>query len=424
MPFLNNGASAGFSAETEALLLGMRTPSHSIAGELRGLFEVDFDWNRFASLLTRHKIMSVACRNLCNDIVGDLIPVETQERLNSHRTETSKRNLILAHELVEIHSIFSARGINAMSFKGPLLAIYVYGDIGLREFGDLDIIIRRDDVEEAAQILLQKGYQWHFDKAPDWRTYFKSHCNITFFQDSKPGNIIELHWKFSQAAYFPTYFESAWEGRTEVLVAGAAIPTLKKELALVYLCAHGCKHLWSQLKWLCDIYELLQGDIDWRGVRGEAKARGNIRTLHIGLRLAHSLLGSNIPEEIDRSIDMDPRGRSLSRQIQERLLSATEAPLGCPRRMLFLCGLNETLRGKAWVLRHAAIPSFTRLVSPNSRDRGLIRLPRWLWFIYYIIRPLRLISSRSFVLANRVLSVLCSMGLSPRADEEDPEDQI
>ena len=54
--------------------------------------------------------------------------------------------------------LFEKYDIQALAFKGPTLAQNAYGDITLRQFGDLDILIRKKDRSRMVSILLNEQY--------------------------------------------------------------------------------------------------------------------------------------------------------------------------------------------------------------------------------------------------------------------------
>jgi hypothetical protein len=42
-------------------------------------------------------------------------------------------------------------------FKGPALAVQAYGDLSLRQYDDLDLLIHEADVPRAYQLLIANG---------------------------------------------------------------------------------------------------------------------------------------------------------------------------------------------------------------------------------------------------------------------------
>src|SRR3972149_9363372 len=60
--------------------------------------------------------------------------------------------------LYEVLEVFHKAGIKVILLKGSHLAQFVYQDIGVRPMGDIDILVRKDDLQKAETLLLQMGY--------------------------------------------------------------------------------------------------------------------------------------------------------------------------------------------------------------------------------------------------------------------------
>lgn len=70
---------------------------------------------------------------------------------------TAARNLSLVGQLLDALEMLRARDIRTVPFKGPVLAVSAYGSPALREFVDLDILVRRADVTRARDVFLSRG---------------------------------------------------------------------------------------------------------------------------------------------------------------------------------------------------------------------------------------------------------------------------
>ncbi len=69
------------------------------------------------------------------------VPPAVMTHLRNEFLLNSSRNMKLTRELLFIIDNFDAKGIPIMPFKGPVLAEQVYGDIALRSFVDLDLLV-------------------------------------------------------------------------------------------------------------------------------------------------------------------------------------------------------------------------------------------------------------------------------------------
>ncbi|MBD3790221.1 MAG: nucleotidyltransferase family protein, partial [Campylobacterales bacterium] len=60
--------------------------------------------------------------------------------LKAHYMSISRRNMLMSAELLRIMKLLEANNIEALAFKGPALAQMAYGNITMRQFGDLDVL--------------------------------------------------------------------------------------------------------------------------------------------------------------------------------------------------------------------------------------------------------------------------------------------
>src|SRR6185369_4684982 len=112
----------------------------------------DVDWEYLFQLARRHSIVPLVYSQLK---VG---PPEVLAKFKQHYIENAARNTVLTAELCRLINLFRDEEIEAIAYKGPALALFAYGDVALRRFVDLDVIVRKSDVLKAREILLKEGY--------------------------------------------------------------------------------------------------------------------------------------------------------------------------------------------------------------------------------------------------------------------------
>ena len=66
---------------------------------------------------------------------------------------------------------------------------------------------------------------------------------------------------------------------------------------LILLCVHGSKHAWEQLKWTCDVAELVRRrpTLDWSRILFQADEWGCRRIVLLGLGMANSFSTLSCP---------------------------------------------------------------------------------------------------------------------------------
>ena len=124
--------------------------------EVRRILEQGIDWTAFARTAVDHGLAPVAGRSL-ECAAPDLVSGDILDAFHLNLEQTRRTDRRLFNELAGIVDALGKQGIEAIPFKGPILAIQAYGDLGLRVFRDLDFLIRNSDMTAATAILDRLG---------------------------------------------------------------------------------------------------------------------------------------------------------------------------------------------------------------------------------------------------------------------------
>ena len=376
------------SPETELLLCCATTVLDSAgADRARQLAQAALDWERLLQLALRHRTMPLLYRHL-KETCLDLVPTTVIERLHDHFYLNSMRNHALNEELCRILQLLADHNIPAIPYKGPALAIAAYGDLSSRQFNDLDLMIHPQDMRRVVAMFTEHGYeqQWQLTPAQE-AAYLRSDCEQLFAR-ARDTIFFDVHWAVVRS-YFPLRldYERIWQRlQTVRLGCGVEARTFAPEDLLIILCVHAGKDLWERLIWIADVAELIRAhpSLDWTRVVKEACAYGARRMLLLGLFLAHNLLDAKLPWEILRQALDEPVIKTLAVKIRARLGENDPLPPDSLTEFLFHLKLHERLREKlSFSLRFAT--------TTNPADWAFVRLPDPLFFLYYLLRPLRLL---------------------------------
>ncbi len=191
----------------------------------------------------------------------------------------------------------TAFGADPMPFKGPTLAVLAYGSLSLRQYEDLDILVRRQEVERARKALLSLGYEPVNPYSDNQRASLRLAGHHEQLVNPATGATIELHWSLNNRSLTHDSFEHHWwENRQHVAIGGVDMRTLGVEQMLLYLCMHGGKHSWGRLSWLCDFQRALRAypNAYWSRVWALARENGAARMVEIALLLVDSLLDGGV----------------------------------------------------------------------------------------------------------------------------------
>jgi len=258
---------------------------------------------------------------------------------------------------------------------------------------------------KAKELLILQGYRPSLKLTISRELdYLESHHDYKFRADN--GLVVEIQWGITESLFcFPLDFDDLWERRETLPLAGVELSSLALEDLLLLLCVHGAKHRWEQLKWICDISELVdayQQKIDWNKALDRARLLGGERMLLLGLFLAHDLLGTDLPIKTLEKIASDPQIKWLTGKVNNGLFPEVSIPVRLrDEAPFFYWKARERLRDKLQVLWKYLPGYLMRAVVPNKKDYAFLQLPSFLFSSYYFVRPVRLLWEYGFKFLNR-----------------------
>ncbi|MGA9380378.1 MAG: nucleotidyltransferase family protein, partial [Phormidium sp.] len=150
--------------ELEVLLICATTLVNAERGDrLKILLQENIDWESLLKKATQHKLMPLLYSNL-NSICPEAVPKAILTKLKVEFQYHTRHCLFLCGELVRLLNLFEGQGIPVLPFKGPVLAASAYGNLLLRQFGDLDILVHAEDIERAKALFLAQGYRMKIER--------------------------------------------------------------------------------------------------------------------------------------------------------------------------------------------------------------------------------------------------------------------
>ena len=377
--------------EVELLLCCARTrPDTQRADKIKALLSNDIDWTYLVELARKHGVMPLLYWNL-HTVCPQAVPGATLELLKSFFQDNVRRNLFLSGELIKLLKLLEMEGIPAIPFKGPVLAASVYGSLALRSFWDLDLLVHKRDVLQVKSILLARGYRpEHKLSALGEVVHLQLDCEYNF--DRNYDNLhLEIHWRIvSGYIRFQLDPEGLWERHVLLPFAGTTVRSLSPEDQLLILCLHnGAKHHWQRLSMICDLAELIRSHqgMDWEWVLEQAAGLNIRRIIFLGLLMAGDLTGARLPPEVLKRAQQDPEVESLKARIREELFTEVEDPAKNLKNCITYFRMRERLSDRLRYLSHI----MSEVTTPSEKEEELLLVPAFLYFLYYIIRPIRLV---------------------------------
>jgi len=368
--------------EERVLLLSARAQmSAARLTELSHVLDAALDWSLLLRLADRHGLSPLLWRALVASRPTD-IPADCMAELRNRCHGIAANNLLLVAHLRKILELLASAGIEALAWKGPALAAEFYGDIGLREFGDLDLLVKQGDVGRARAVLESMGYERHYRLSPTQERMLHRYGHEEQFE--RQGQLVELHWAITKDIHaVPFDFDSLWLQKRNVRIGKFEAPTPGVEDLFLTLCIHGNSHGWQRLIWICDIAELIRvhTEIDWRRIMLESGRKRFGRMVRVALALASRALDASLLGEVQSWVEADAKALKLASRLEAGLFEEERARGSI---VSYHMGIRETAGDKIAFAARA-------LCQPAPEDWSSIALPAAAYPLYYIVRPLRLL---------------------------------
>lgn len=373
--------------EIDLLLLCARNaPAPDATARVEELLHAGIDWDFFLSLASRHGALPLVYRRL-NESFPTLVPENQLSRFRERYRRNAARNLFLTCEMSRVIDALKQAGIEAIPYKGPAVAVAAYGDTALRQFLDLDILVRPRDVRRATALLVREGFTPHFNlKNAREQEAFLRLSYVQLFTRAEDQLAIELHWNVAPRFFnFPLNVERLWEYDGKLTLAGREVRAVAPELLVLLLCAHGNKDLWARLEWVCGVDALIRREhgVDWGRLLREAESLGSLRILLLGLSLSKDLLETPLPAQVSRLIDATPAVAALGAIVRRRMF------VDEPRLPTLLEQVGFHTRSKD-DLQSRLIYCARLALTTTPVDWAAINVPPSLSFVHALARPFRL----------------------------------
>jgi predicted O-linked N-acetylglucosamine transferase (SPINDLY family) len=356
------------------------TPEDETA--IRQILGKGIDWTLFAGKAIDHGLAGLAGHTLIR-LAPDTVPEDILDAFRANIDQTRRENRALFDELAGVIEELAKAGVEAIPFKGPVLAMQAYGDLGLRVFRDLDFIIRDPDLASAIAILCRLGYERKGQLTPaQFDEIHRLQGQEVMFQQGG-GTCIEPHTRLTPIKMaLDIDYSGLWGRAQRTDLNGRSMFTLAPEDGFAVLAIHGGKEMWWNIKWACDAAAFIHAHpkLDWTEILDRAPAHGSRRVVLLATSLARQFFHATIPDAVAAAERADPmiemmRGRILARW------HAGES-LGPPsNRMLSM----DRLRLHDGARRRARYVART-LFLPGPHHVAMIALPSGLSFGYVPIK--------------------------------------
>jgi hypothetical protein len=339
------------------------------------------DWDAWFEMVRWHRLVPHAQRLL--GAPRAITPPDVAAGLTKETIAIAAGALARARQLAVLLEMMRAADVRALPFKGPALSLAAYGDLGVRDSTDLDIVVLPADLDAARDVLLAAGYVSRAGMSRAQERVLQAGYGHFTYDAPGGGAMVELHWRFAARRYpWSIPAEEVFARAVTIDLAGTPVPSPDPADQLLLQLMHGARHQWERLEWLVAFVQLLKrARHDDALLIERARANGSSRALGLALRLAHDVLDAPLYARFER-LAGDGRTAVRAARIVRTLEDGTFTTVQ-PYR--YNADVMDRARDRA---RYIVLSVF----APTPREWELVRLPGWLVTLYYPIRVVRVLA--------------------------------
>jgi hypothetical protein len=325
------------------------------------------DWPAVYLFSAKHRIRPVIYHILSHS----RIPVDEQvfQRFRNFCHALSVFAFDRQIESLRIQQLLRQKSIPVRRFKGLDFAMSAYGDLSMREFTDMDLIIDVEDISALVEVMNAEGYKCkgmkYFQHFSD--KFIASHKDIYFEKRCPHGKLFNFEFHYRPAKYITNVYCSFADILGPDYLSVTAPFTRDQQYQLM-LMNHGGDY-YPDLRSLLDLALLLPGN------RGPVPERFE----QLWQLLATPLLNYPSQSSTDRTLQRVARVR------MKRLLSREQPAKTYIDAVSMHIRFSQHLVTKLRLLMKA----LKFLILPNENDINELQLPYF--HLYYFTKPLRLV---------------------------------
>lgn len=349
------------------------------------------DWEFLLNAGRQHGVDSVLYHHLVH-LGTEAVPSDVLDTLQTESEQLLAFNLHRFRVLLQIVDELRSEDISVLPIKGPLLALQYYGNLGFRRFVDLDLLVPGVDFTRATSILQTHGFAPFPARTPAAeQRALDAQLGLEYFRESD-GVWVELHAALLNKT-FPLSLspDELWQRAESRRFGATTVPMLSTEDLLIYLCAHGTKHHWASLKWIGDVAAVCQSaEVNWEVLLKRARRLDGDRMLFVGLLLAGRLLDAPVPSRMLERAMRDRTAQRLVKHVEKNWLFTDRGRDRTPRWSQLRFFMRSRRR---WSHQYPLLVHYVGLaLSPTENDIAFLPLPSALSGLYYLLRPIRLLT--------------------------------
>lgn len=261
--------------------------------------------SNFYQSAQRHGILGLALWGLERDGALAALPDPGRRDLADTLHLLKRQALLWDAERDRLLQLFDRGSFDYVLLKGAALRATHYTDPVERGFGDLDVLVRRNQTKEAIEAVLSAGYR------PAWPGVELDALMAHYYHiglKSRAGFTLEIHWDLTlpDSPYKLSADEFLSCSRLVSRDGAGSLRSPRPEHMILHAAEQaGEGRLW-QLKRLVDIHRIVSSpeSVDWAYLVHSAIASGLELRAGLSLKLAQLMVGTDLPRSTFRELKL------------------------------------------------------------------------------------------------------------------------
>jgi hypothetical protein len=293
------------TSQDKLILLSAKIhPNEDELSQINELIPRIGDWDSFCNIVIDRGFAPLFYDKLSLLPAASFIPSNIQVKLHQSFYKTLSRSMLLYDAFRVILEAFNRSGVEVIALKGVYLSEFLYENIGLRQFSDIDLLVKPQEGKRCLELLAELGYKPFDSKESD---FIKSVRNdIVHFDPMILGDIsIEIHIKLHRSdESFHIDPAALWKKAIPVIINKTPVYVLNDEDMLIHLCIHLDIHFRDgriQFTSFLDITNFLTEkaeQLDWNVLNERCREFNCENEVFLYLVIAHEFMFAPLPVEI------------------------------------------------------------------------------------------------------------------------------
>lgn len=215
------------------------------------------DWNWILKVSAHANISSLFIHQLRSLGLDGSVPTDIRRKLERHYYAVGHRNSLILRQTDELCRKMADAGVDMVVLKGTALQVDVWRNLSLREIGDVDLLVRPEDLVQAENVLRDAGYLpiENFQPADYYRRHH--HHLAPYFHPKAACRIpVEIHHDIAQPKgpnRLP--MKDFWKSAREIEFDHCRYRVLSPENLLMHLCIQMSflRNFLGQIRYCMDI---------------------------------------------------------------------------------------------------------------------------------------------------------------------------